>query len=67
MRSAVISNYKKNTEGRYHRLRKEDMRSAQCEMRMVFNGASWAKYSLKPRIPEGAVHLIIGESLANRG
>ena len=48
----MIASYKKNTEGRYHRHRRD-----------CFDDASWAEYYTQPRIPEGAVHLIVGDSL----
>ena len=52
VRSVVISSYKKNTEGRYHRHRRD-----------CFHDAAWVEYLTQPRVPEGAVHLIIGDSL----
>ena len=63
VRSVVIANYKKNTEGRYHRHNRMDWNVAQRERRDCFHDASWAEYYTQPRIPEGAVHLIVGDSL----
>ena len=40
VRKAVISNYKKNIEGRYNRHHKEDWTSVQCERRAAFTDAS---------------------------
>ena len=40
-----------------------DWTSAQRARRDAFLDASWAEYFMYPRIPEGAVHLIIGDSL----
>ena len=59
----MISNYKKNTAGAYNRHRREDWTALQCERRDDFNDAAFAKYFTQPRIPEGAVHLRIGDSL----
>ena len=63
VRSVVIASYKKNTEGRYHRHNRMDWNAAQRARRYFFHDASWAEYSTQPRIPEGAVHLIVGHSL----
>ena len=63
VRSVVIASYKKNTEGRYHRRNCMDWNAAQRARRDCFHDASWAKYYTQPRIPEGAVHLIVGDSL----
>ena len=62
-RSVVISSYKKNTEGRYHRHNRMDWSTAQRDRRDCFHDAAWVKYLTQPRVPEGAVHLIIGDSL----
>ena len=45
VRSALISIYKKKTEGRYryHRHRKEDWTGAQCEKRAAFHNAAWVE------------------------
>ena len=51
VRSVVISSYKKNTEGRYHRHNRMDWSTAQRDRRDCL------------RVPERAVHLIIGDSL----
>ena len=63
VRSVVISSYKKNTEGRYHRHNRMDWSTAQMDRRDCFHNAAWVKYFTQPRVPEGAVHLIIGDSL----
>ena len=63
VRSVMISNYKKNTDGAYHRHRREDWTAVQCERRDAFNDVTWAEYFTQPRIPEGTVHLMIGDSL----
>ena len=63
VRSVVIASYKKNTEGRYHRHNHMDWNVAQRARRDCFHDASWAEYYTQPRIPEGAVHLIVGDSL----
>ena len=63
IRSVVIASYKKNTEGRYHRHNRMDWNVAQRVRRDCFHDASWAEYYTQPRIPEGAVHLIVGDSL----
>ena len=62
-RSVVISSYKKNTEGRYHRHNRMDWSTAQRDRRDCFHDAAWVEYLTQPRVPEGAVHLIIGDSL----
>ena len=58
----MISSYKKNTFGAYHRHIREDWTAAHSERRDAFNEASSAEYLTQPGIPEGTVHLIIGES-----
>ena len=63
VRSLVIASYKKNTEGRYHRHNRMGWNVAQRARRDCFHDASWAEYYTQPRIPEGAVHLIAGDSL----
>ena len=40
VKSVVISNYKKNTEGKYHPQHKEDLTCAHCERRAAFNDAT---------------------------
>ena len=62
-RSVVIASYKKKTEGIYHRHNRMDWNAAQRARRDCFHDASWAEYYTQPRIPEGAVHLIVGDSL----
>ena len=63
VRNMVIASYKKNTDGSYHRHNRMDWNAAQRARRDCFHDASWAEYYTQPRIPEGAVHLIIGDSL----
>ena len=63
VRSVVIASYKKNTDGRYHRHNRMDWNAVQRARRDCFHDASWAEYYTQPRIPEGAVHLIVGDSL----
>ena len=63
VRSVVIASYKKNTKGRYHRYNRMYWNAAQRARRDCFHDASWAEYYTQPRIPEGAVHLIVGDSL----
>ena len=40
-----------------------DWTAAQRERRDAFNDVSWAEYYTQSRIPEDAIHLIIGDSL----
>ena len=63
VRSVVIASYKKNTDCRYHRQNRMDWNAAQRARRDCFHDASWAEYYTQPRITEGAVHLIVGDSL----
>ena len=63
VRSVMISSYKKNTEKRYHRLNRLDWNAEQRARRDCFHDAAWVEYLAPPRVPEGAVHLIIGDSL----
>ena len=63
MRSVVISSFKKNVDGRYHRHNREDWTAAQRERRDYFHDGTWVEYFVLPRIPEGTIHLIIGDSL----
>ena len=63
IRSVVISSYKKNTEGRYHRHNRMDWSTAQRVRRDCFHDAAWVEYLTQPRVPAGAVHLIVGDSL----
>ena len=63
VRSVIIASYKKDTDGRYHRHNRMDWTTAQRARRDCFHDASWAEYYAQPRIPEGAVHLITGDSL----
>ena len=63
VRNAIIASCKKNTVGAYHRHNRIDWTTAQRVRRDCFHDASWAEYFTQPRIPEGAVHLIIGDSL----
>ena len=61
--SVMISSYKKNTEKRYHRHNRLDWNSEQRARRDCFHDAAWVEYLSQPRVAEGAVHLIIGDSL----
>ena len=63
VRSVVISSYKKNTEKRYHRHNRLNWNAEQKARRDCFHDAAWVEYLAPPRVPEGAVHLIIGDSL----
>ena len=63
VRCVVTARYKKNTDGRNHRQNRMDWTSEQRARRDCFHDASWAKYYAHPRIPQGAVHLIIRDSL----
>ena len=63
VRNVVIASYKKNTDGRYHRHNRIDWNAAQRARRDCFHDASRAEYYTQPRIPEGAVHLIVGDRL----
>ena len=63
VRSVVISSYKKNTEERYHRHNRLNWNAEQKARRDCFHDAAWVEYLAPPRVPEGAVHLIIGDSL----
>ena len=63
VRSVMISSYKKNTEKRYHRPNRLDWNAEQRARRDCFHDAAWVEYLSPPRVPEGAVHLNIGDSL----
>ena len=63
VRNVVISSYKKNTEGRYRKHNRMDWNAAQRERRDCFHDATWVEYFTIPRVPEGVIHLIIGDSL----
>ena len=63
VRSVTIASYKKNKDGAYHRHNRMDWPAAQRARRDCFYDAAWAEYFTQPRIPVGAVHLIIGDSL----
>ena len=63
VRRVVIASYKKNTDGRYHGHNRMDWTTEQRARRDSFHDASWVEYYALPRIPEGAVHLIIGDNL----
>ena len=63
VRSVVISSYKKNTEGRYHRYNRMDWSTAQRDRRDCFYDAAWVEYLTPPCVPERTVHLIIGDNL----
>ena len=63
VRSVLIASNKNNTDGRYHRHNRMDWTTAQRARSDCFHDASWAEYYAQPRIPEGAVHLIILDCL----
>ena len=63
VRSVVIASYKKNTEGRYHRHNRMDCNTAKRARMDCFHDAAWGEYYTQPRVPEGTVHLIIGDNL----
>ena len=65
VRSVLIASYKKNTDGVYHRHNRMDWTAVQRARRDAFHDSycSWAEYFTQPRMPEGVVHLIIGDSL----
>ena len=63
VRSVVISSYKKNTKGRYRKHNRMDWNAAQRERRDCFHDATWVEYFTHQRVPEGVIHLIIGDSL----
>ena len=63
VRNVTIASYKKNKDGAYHRHNRMDWTAAQRARRDCFHDASWAEYFTQPRIPDVAVHLIIGDSL----
>ena len=63
VRSVTTASYKKNKDGAYHRHNRMDWMAAERARRDCFHDATWAEYFTQPRIPDGAVHLIIGDSL----
>ena len=63
VRNVTIASYKKNKDGAYHRHNRMDWTAAQRARRDCFHDASSAEYFAQPRIPDVAVHLIIGDSL----
>ena len=63
VRIVVIASYEKNTDGRYPRHNPMDWTTEQRARRDCFHDASWAEYYAQSRIQEGAVDLIIGDSL----
>ena len=63
VRSVTIASYKKNKDGAYHRHNWMDWTAAQRARRDCFHDAAWAEHFTQPRIPDGAVHLIIVDSL----
>ena len=63
VRSVMIANCKKNTHGAYHRHNRDAWMAGQRERRDAFHDAAWVEYFTQPRIPEGPVHFIIGDSL----
>ena len=56
IRNVVISSYKKNTEGIYHRHNRMDWSTAQRARRDCFHDAAWVEHHTQPRVPEGTVH-----------
>ena len=63
VRSVTIASYKKNKDGAYNRHNRMDWTAAQRARLDCYHDAAWAEYFTQPRIPDGAVHLIIGDSL----
>ena len=63
VRSVTIASYKKKKDGACHRHNRTGWTAAQRAMRDCFHDAAWAEYFTQPRIPYGAVHLIILDSL----
>ena len=63
VRSVTIASYKKNKDGAYHRHNRMDWMAAQRARRDCFYDAAWVEYFTQPKIANGAVHLIIGDSL----
>ena len=63
VRNVMIASYKKKTDSRYHRHNGMDWNAAQWARSDCFHDAAWAEYYTQPRIAEGAVHLIVGDSL----
>ena len=63
VRSVTIASYKKNKDGACHRHNRTDWMAAQRALRDCLHEAAWAEYFTQPRIQDGAVHLIIGDSL----
>ena len=57
----MIASFKKNTDGRYHN--RMDWDTGKRARRDCFHDAAWDEYNAQPRIPEGAIHLIVGDSL----
>ena len=53
VRSVMISNYKKSTDGAYHLHRREDLTVVQRERSDAYNYASLVKYFTQPRMPDG--------------
>ena len=58
----MFSNYKKNTDGANHRPHTEHWTAVQRERRDAFNDASWVENFKQPRIADGTVYIIIGDS-----
>ena len=63
VRNVTIASFKKNKDGAYHRHKRMHWTAAQWVRRDCFHDAAWAEYFTQPRIPDGAVHLIIGDIL----
>ena len=52
---AIVSNYKKDVNARYHLQSNQYWTSAQRETRSAFHSAVLVEYLTKSRIPEGAI------------
>ena len=59
----MISKYKKNTNGAFHRRHSEEWTAVQREWWDVFKKAFWMEYFTQPRLRDGTVHLKIGDIL----
>ena len=63
VRNVITATYQKNKDGTYHRHNRMDWTAAQRARESCFHDAAWGEYFTQPKIPEGAVQLIIGDSL----
>ena len=63
VRSVIIASYKKNKDSAYHRHNQMHWMAAQRARRDCFHDAASAEYFTQPKIPEGVVQMIIGDSL----